>query len=91
VCGTTRLARWAFGPARHDPDMDVPCLGTRLSTWAGTAQPDPLTGRAWPGTIWTGPNRVRIVSVPGGPFGHLYFSPAVPASGASRSSTSHSL
>jgi hypothetical protein len=71
VCGTARLARRVYGPARHDPDMDVSCLGTRLSTWAGTARPDPLTGRAWPDTIWTGPNRVRVVPVSGGPLGHL--------------------
>jgi hypothetical protein len=72
VRGTACLARRVFGPARHDPGMDVSCLGTRLSTWAGTARPDPLTGRAWPGTIWTGPKRVRAGSVPGDPFGHLY-------------------
>jgi hypothetical protein len=39
-----------------------------LGTWASTTRPEALTGRAWPGPIRTGPERVRTGSVPGGPF-----------------------
>jgi hypothetical protein len=41
-----------------------------LGTWASPIRPEASTGRAWPGPIRTGPKRVRIGSVPGGPFGH---------------------
>jgi hypothetical protein len=43
-----------------------------LDTWASPIRPEASTGRAWPDPIRTGPKRVRVRSVPGGPFGHLY-------------------
>jgi hypothetical protein len=64
-------AHRANGPARHDLYMSVPGLDMPLGTWASPTRPEASTGRAWPGTIRSGPKRVRTGSVPGGPFGHL--------------------
>jgi hypothetical protein len=82
-CSTVGSGQWparyvqahrANGPARHDLSLYVPGLGMSLDTWASTIRPEASTGRALPGPIRTGPKQVRIGSVPGGPFGHLYLS-----------------
>jgi hypothetical protein len=58
VCGTARWHGGLFGPVRYDLDMDVPCLDIWLSTWAGTARPDLLTGRV----ILFGPGQIEFGS-----------------------------
>jgi hypothetical protein len=80
---TALLLVWASGrPGTFRPTertgrpgtiyLCVPGLGMSVGTWASTTRPEASSGRAWLGPIRTGPKRVRVGSVPGGPFGHLY-------------------
>lgn len=40
----------AFGPARHGPSHNEPCMGRVYSPWAGTARPDVAVRAGQP--IW---------------------------------------